>query len=104
MEVLEGRKKTHLLIDSFPDSFPHYTHAGQGAEVKQYFSPKGQLSVNICCSYKASSLEPGPYRVLKQLQAEDGISHPCLPPFLDGKEGRNQEGAGENDTGSNGFW
>ena len=104
MEVLEGRKKTHILIDCFPDSFPHYTHAGLGAEVKQYFSPKGQLSVNICCSYKASSLEPGPYRVLKQLQAEDGISHPCLPPFLERKEGRNQEGAGENDMGSNGFW
>lgn len=56
--------------------------------------------------YKASLLEPGPYRALKQLQVEDGISHPGLPPFLDGKEGTRKEQVRMTQaaTGSGEFW
>lgn len=55
---------------------------------------------------KARSLEPVPYKALKPLQAEDSISHPGLPPFLDQKEGTRKEQARMTlaATGSGEFW
>lgn len=55
---------------------------------------------------KAGSLEPGPYRAFEATKAEDSISHPGLPPFLDGKEGTRKEQARKTQaaTGSGEFW